>query len=130
MNPNIAKQRQKEQWKYSDGMSMEQAFNRLREIQQQKVAPNPAAITVLDPQANVNNLRQGIMLLPKKFAELKTLLLLRLEGWSYEKIANELGGRCSVDLVKQLEKTAIERVKEAVHKWQKGKFSGVPIIGG
>lgn len=124
----IAKQRQKENWKYKDGMSMEQAVNKTKELLKSNpfLAKDKKPITIDDPVARNRFLIYAISLLPKKYEEEKILLALRLKGWSYEKIAFKCG-RVPVEAVKKLEATAIDRVKEEITKRRNG---GLPIVGG
>lgn len=84
-------------------------------------------ISAPDPKDMQKYLDYATSLLEKDRPELATLLKLRYKlGWSHERIAKKYG-KVKPKMVKELEKTAIERVKSLIASSRENK---IPIIGG
>ena len=109
-------------------LTFEEAGNVLDEmkknISQENAQANKFQPTVAPMRDQIKYSQYCIGLLKDK--RLQTLLKLRLAGWSYKRIAWEFA-KCKPEVVEELEKIAIEKVKLAIDRT---KNTGIPLLGG
>lgn len=123
--------RKKEQWAYEDGMSFDQAVNKLNILEEDLKKPvkvNKAAINTTSVMDARKFVRYAISLLPSDDRSLVMgeILLRRSYGLEYAEIGKEFG--VSPDMIKMFEEEGIKRVQDAIVKTKNS--NKVPIVGG
>lgn len=108
-------------------LNFEEAANVLKikkkAAKNKEVQKGPRPISVDDEESKKKFLRYAITLL--KDRRLKTLLKLRVEGYSHKQIAWHF--KVKPGIVVYLEKEAVKRVKDEIAR---RRLTGVPIVGG
>jgi DNA-directed RNA polymerase specialized sigma24 family protein len=122
--------KRREQWAYDDGMSMDQAANKLSELEESLKKPvkvNKRAINVMPRKEAVACVKYAISLLPSNDRSLLIghIMLRRVHGHSHEEIAKDNG--VHPDMIKLFEREGVQRVNDEIRKSRANK---IPILGG